>query len=114
MADGGVGGSGAGDCRGCFGRQLLSVFLERRTLGLQAQQRSAHQILTMSFTINLLKWLRCFSRVFCPSGGAGAPDRSNALFSEQRCTCMCLADGGVKEMQSAWKGGSYANINVVY
>ncbi len=74
MADGGVCGGGAGDCRGCFGRQLLPVFLERRTLGLQAQQRSAHQILTLSFTINLLKRFQCVSGVFCPSGGAGAPD----------------------------------------
>lgn len=49
MAAGGFGDSGAGDHHGSFCRELLPVFLERRTLGLQAQQRFAHQILMISY-----------------------------------------------------------------
>lgn len=48
LAAGVCGGGGAGDHHGCSGRQLLPVLLERRTPGLQAEQRSTHQILMLN------------------------------------------------------------------
>lgn len=48
MAAGGCGHGGAGDHHGRFGCELLPVFLERRTHGLQAEQRPTDQILMLN------------------------------------------------------------------
>lgn len=65
MAAGGCNRGVAGDRHGRFGCELLPVFLERRTHGLQTEQRSTDQILMLNKESDVAVWCSLSCQCWC-------------------------------------------------